>query len=179
MDVADLIVVLTISNKPVLIAVSIIVSASRGKECILARVLILNGVVPPDPHRPWPRDTVSDSAIFGGNSPYFLYFRSLFVIWHTWHTWQLEHKQSMFKILCKIRPCYGIPDNRGYLTFACSLKVKEVCIGIVNLILLMLLFLILREVLILLLFLLESLGYQFQAGIPNVKCTTWKSIQLS
>jgi hypothetical protein len=33
---------------------------------------------PPDPHKPWPRDTVSDSAILGGSSIYFL--RSFFVI---------------------------------------------------------------------------------------------------
>jgi hypothetical protein len=44
---------------------------------------------PPDPHKPWHRDTMSDSAILGGSSPYFL--RSFFVIWHTW---QVEHKRS-------------------------------------------------------------------------------------
>jgi hypothetical protein len=38
---------LTISNQPV--AGSITVSASR--ECVLAVVLVVNGVVPPDPHR--------------------------------------------------------------------------------------------------------------------------------
>jgi hypothetical protein len=45
MDVADLFVASTISNQPV--AGSIIVIASR--ECILAVVLIVNGVVPPVP----------------------------------------------------------------------------------------------------------------------------------
>jgi hypothetical protein len=48
MDVADLFVALIISNQPV--AGSIIVSASR--ECVLAGVLIVNGMVPPDPHIP-------------------------------------------------------------------------------------------------------------------------------
>jgi hypothetical protein len=28
---------------------------------------------PPDPHRPWTRNSMSDSAIFGGSSPYFLH----------------------------------------------------------------------------------------------------------
>jgi hypothetical protein len=50
MDVADLFVASTISNQPVLIAGSIIVSASR--ECVLAGVLIVDGVVPPDTHIP-------------------------------------------------------------------------------------------------------------------------------
>jgi hypothetical protein len=137
---------------------------------------------PPDPHKPWPRNVVSDSPILSGSSPYFLRF--FFVIWHTW---QVEHKQSMFNILCKTKPCHGIPDslsvlvcpgwskyswyqdstlcglsqwlrnvdlffeakkiipfnmlykpfslNPGSLTFACSLKIKAVGIGIVNLIL--------------------------------------------
>jgi hypothetical protein len=48
MDVADLFVALTILNHPV--AGSIIVSASR--EWVLAVVLIVNGWVPPDPHKP-------------------------------------------------------------------------------------------------------------------------------
>jgi hypothetical protein len=48
MDVADLFVALTISNQPM--AGSIIVSASR--ECVLAGVFIVNGVVPTDPHKP-------------------------------------------------------------------------------------------------------------------------------
>jgi hypothetical protein len=47
------------------------------KECVLAGVLIVNGLVPPDPHRPWPRDTMSDSAILSASIPYFL--RSFFV----------------------------------------------------------------------------------------------------
>jgi hypothetical protein len=47
-DVADLFVALTISNQPV--AGSIIVIASR--DCVLAGVLIVNGVFPPDPHIP-------------------------------------------------------------------------------------------------------------------------------
>jgi hypothetical protein len=42
MDAADLFVALTISNQPVLIAGSIIVSASR--ECVLAGFLIVNGL---------------------------------------------------------------------------------------------------------------------------------------
>jgi hypothetical protein len=76
MDVADLFVALTISNQPV--AGSIILSAR--KECVLADFLILNELDPPDPHKPRPRDTVSDSAILGGSSPYFLILSSLFVI---------------------------------------------------------------------------------------------------
>jgi hypothetical protein len=44
MDIADLFVALKISNQPVLIAGSIIVSASR--ECVLAGVLIVNGSGP-------------------------------------------------------------------------------------------------------------------------------------
>jgi hypothetical protein len=47
MDVADLLLASTISNQPV--AGSIIVSARR--ECVLAGVLIVNGWVPPDPHK--------------------------------------------------------------------------------------------------------------------------------
>jgi hypothetical protein len=50
MDVAELFVALAISNQPV--AGSIIVSASRKIECVLAGVLIVNGVVPPDEHKP-------------------------------------------------------------------------------------------------------------------------------
>jgi hypothetical protein len=64
MDIADLFVALTISNQQVLIAGSIIVSVSR--DCVLASFLIVNGLIPPDPHKPWPRDTVSDSAIWVG-----------------------------------------------------------------------------------------------------------------
>jgi hypothetical protein len=48
MDVADLFVALTISNQQEV--GSIIVSANR--EYVLAGVLIVNGVVPPDPHKP-------------------------------------------------------------------------------------------------------------------------------
>jgi hypothetical protein len=79
---------------------------------VLAGVLNVNGWDPPVPHIPWPRDTVSDSAILGGSSPYFL--RSFFIIWHTW---QVEHKQSMFNILCKTRPCHGIPE-KSFLFFS-------------------------------------------------------------
>jgi hypothetical protein len=50
MYVADLFIALTISNQPVLIAGSIIVIAS--KECVLAGILIANGVFPTDPYRP-------------------------------------------------------------------------------------------------------------------------------
>jgi hypothetical protein len=45
MDVADLFVALTISNQPV--AGSIILTASR--DYVMAGVLIINGMVPPDP----------------------------------------------------------------------------------------------------------------------------------
>jgi hypothetical protein len=48
MDVVDLFVASTISNQPVV--GSIILSASR--ECVLAGVLIVKGVVSPDPHKP-------------------------------------------------------------------------------------------------------------------------------
>jgi hypothetical protein len=48
MDVADLFVASIISNQPV--AGSIIVSASR--EYVLAGVLIVNGLDPPDPQKP-------------------------------------------------------------------------------------------------------------------------------
>jgi hypothetical protein len=58
-----------------------------------------------------------------------------------------------------------MPFSFSPLTFAYSLKIKAVCIGIVNLILLMVLFLILREVLTLLP--LESSGYQCQDGITH------------
>jgi hypothetical protein len=68
MDLADLFMASTISNQPV--AGSIIVSARR--DCVLAGVLIVNGVAPSDPHRPLARDTISDYAILGGSRPYFL-----------------------------------------------------------------------------------------------------------
>jgi hypothetical protein len=65
MNVDDLFVALTISNQPVLIAGSIIVSASR--ECVLVGVLIVNG-----PIRSTQTMTQgSNSAILGGSSPYF------------------------------------------------------------------------------------------------------------
>jgi hypothetical protein len=70
--------------------------------------LIVNGLIPPDPYIPWPRHTVSDLAILGGRSPFFLRWFSFLVIWHTW---QVEHKQSMFNILCKTRPCHDIPNS--------------------------------------------------------------------
>jgi hypothetical protein len=74
MNVADLFVASTISNQPVLISGSIIVSES--KEYVLAGVLIVNGPT---------RSTLtmtqgSDSAILGGSSPYFWFTRSFFVI---------------------------------------------------------------------------------------------------
>jgi hypothetical protein len=50
----------------------------------------------------------SDSANLGGSSPYFLRVFSFIVILHTW---QVEHKQSIFNILCKTRPYHGIPDS--------------------------------------------------------------------
>jgi hypothetical protein len=78
MDVTDLFVALTISNQPMF---SCWVYHCECKQaCDLAGVLILNGVVPPDPHKPWPRDTLSDSAILGGSIPYFLRVCSFFVI---------------------------------------------------------------------------------------------------
>jgi hypothetical protein len=43
-----------------------------NRECVLDIFLIVNGMVPPDSHRPWLRDKLSDSAILGGRSPYFL-----------------------------------------------------------------------------------------------------------
>jgi hypothetical protein len=50
MDVADLFVALTDSNQQLVFSGSIIVSAS--KEFVLAGFLIVNEVVPLDPHKP-------------------------------------------------------------------------------------------------------------------------------
>jgi hypothetical protein len=63
MDATDLFVALAISIQ--LVAESIIVSASRKLECVLAGVHIVNGMVPPDPHRPQTRDYVLDFVILG------------------------------------------------------------------------------------------------------------------
>jgi hypothetical protein len=93
-----------------LLDLSLWVQAEEKRVCfgVLAGVLIVNGVVLPDLHRPWARDTVSDSATLGGSGPYFLCTCSFFVIWHIW---QVVHKQSMFNILCKIRPHHVVPDS--------------------------------------------------------------------
>jgi hypothetical protein len=74
MDVADLFVASTISNQPVLIAGSIIVSSSR--EYIFACFLIVNGPT----ISTLTMTQGSDSAILGGSSPYFLRVCLFFVI---------------------------------------------------------------------------------------------------
>ena len=65
MEMADLLVVLTISNRNV--AGSIIVSASR--ECVLDGVIIVKGFT----KSTQTMTQGSDSVILGGSSPYFLH----------------------------------------------------------------------------------------------------------
>jgi hypothetical protein len=76
---------------------SIIINESWDSENNFAGVFIINA--PPDPHRPWPRDTMSDSDNLGGSSLCLLRVFSFII----WHSWKEEHTQSMLIILCKTR----------------------------------------------------------------------------
>jgi hypothetical protein len=97
---------LTILNQPVLISGSIVVSTSR--ERVLDSALIVN------------EPTRSTQTINQGYSvrfcclrwyhPIFLPALSFFVISHNFN-YQLVHKKFMVVILCKTRPCFGIPDS--------------------------------------------------------------------
>jgi hypothetical protein len=90
MNVADLFVSSIISKQPV--AGSIVVSTSR--ECVLSGVLIVNEVVPPDPHKSWPRDCVSDHAILDESSPYFLLVYAHSLILDIIDKWDIKNQRS-------------------------------------------------------------------------------------
>jgi hypothetical protein len=118
MDVADLFVTLTISNQAVSYFWIYHCECKQGSwEWVLAGVLIVNVWHPPNPHKPWTRDLMSDSAILSRSSPYFLHVSSLFFIWHVW---QVEHKQSMFNILYNTRPCHVMVFLIVFSVLVCS-----------------------------------------------------------